>query len=671
MFKFYLDNQLVSDALNWADFEETVERDERLKLLWIKYDVKLTFDREGYNYIRNAYLNDGFCKLVELRVEYNCSGTWENVLNGYIFISDCKFNLTRCTVECDVFDSSYGAKIYNNKSLKTVISAPFSKNGVSIVPAGKVDVQLFTPSTGVHSGATRNVYVLHDVFRYLIDFMTDDTVNFESDFLSNFVINGSIMGLASGKELRLANGTAPTISFQELFEELNKVYPIGMTVVFRNNIPTIKIERDDYFYGDTISIHVGNVQDLEQAFDNELLYSAVKLGEETEYDNTKNSQSPIPFLTFQEEEYIIQGNCNIDKVLDLSKKVFADTNKIEEIFVTATSSEKFDEKNFWIHHDSSMASPPTYLATLFASITTGAAPYFYNGNITNDKVASRYNLAGSIANYLGANNLGFQASKTDGTQVGVNVNDPAFSYPPMQTTTDQKIGFNNDSTPPNYDAAGNYNTTTHRYTASVAGDFNFRTNLIIDVNKGFTAFANYRFRVVQEFRRFNSSNVLQQIVRNNFPSATTFFNDGPGIYQVEGDGLTFMNVGDYVEVWIYYDYEVINPTLSSSMRWDIRNFSKFLTISTTTGGGIYQTNNPDKYFVSKFMFERAIPQVAWNEVKKDLSRAIRFNADEQDINRFGWIRKIKRNLSTSETTIELISNFNNANTAVDAGSGRG
>ncbi len=120
MFRFYLDNVLVPNALNWFEFTETIERDEILKALLPKYDVKLTFNGAGYAYLYSQYKTNGFCKLVELRVEEQCSvnSGYEIELEGLIFISDCTFNLNKCTAECSVMDNNYGAKIFNNKSIK-------------------------------------------------------------------------------------------------------------------------------------------------------------------------------------------------------------------------------------------------------------------------------------------------------------------------------------------------------------------------------------------------------------------------------------------------------------------------------------------------------------------------------------------------------------------------
>ena len=73
MFKFYLDNILVNDPINWSDFTETIERDSEIKGLLPKYEVKLNFNSIGYKYLFEKMLTIGFCGLVQLRVEYRCS----------------------------------------------------------------------------------------------------------------------------------------------------------------------------------------------------------------------------------------------------------------------------------------------------------------------------------------------------------------------------------------------------------------------------------------------------------------------------------------------------------------------------------------------------------------------------------------------------------------------
>src|SRR3989304_4215299 len=102
MFRFYLNNTLVNEPANWADFTETLEYDQTLKGLLPKYDIGLTWTGGAFAFLFNIKETLGFCQLVELKVDYQCSAGagYATELLGYIFISDCKFSLNRCEVEC-------------------------------------------------------------------------------------------------------------------------------------------------------------------------------------------------------------------------------------------------------------------------------------------------------------------------------------------------------------------------------------------------------------------------------------------------------------------------------------------------------------------------------------------------------------------------------------------
>jgi hypothetical protein len=155
MFRFYFNGTEVNDPINWDDFEENIVRDDTIKGLLPKYDIKLKFDGGAYDFLYTLKASTGYCNLVELRIDYKCGDNYETVLNGYIPISDCRFNRNRCVVECQVIDDNYGARIFNNKNIKTELNTGKSKNGEDITVATEYDIQLFKPSDGTYYGTTR------------------------------------------------------------------------------------------------------------------------------------------------------------------------------------------------------------------------------------------------------------------------------------------------------------------------------------------------------------------------------------------------------------------------------------------------------------------------------------------------------------------------------------
>lgn len=661
MFQFYLNNTLVKDALNWIDFEEVIERDDSIKGLLPKYDVKLRFGSDGYNALYDLFLDNGFCNLVELIVKQKCGSGYDTVLNGLIFLSDCTFNLNKCEVDCSVFDNNYAAKIFNNKNIKTYLDTTLSKNGETITAASYEAVKFYTPTTGVYSNDTRRVYKLHDTFRFLIDFMTDGEVGFESNYLQTFIINGSTTGITTGEEIRLHNDNVPYISFQMLFEELNKKFPLGFTIINVAGVPTIKIEQSSYFYKNTTSININNIEDLNLSFDNELLYSTVKFGESTSYDAAINSFGEVQFLSFKEEEYHLQGKCNIDKQLDLTAEFVSNTNAIEELVATNISNDSYDDEIFFIQYEQGSIN----FATQNVNPTSQGLPYFYNGNLTNNEVAERYELAGNIAIYLGTNQVGFKATKTNGSYTFVpDQQDVAALVPPaIQTSTPVQVAFNDDSTGGNYDAGGNYNNTTYRYTSPQSGNYAFDATVIFNVPSAPLSYplgTNRYYRIWLEIRKYNSSNVLIQTISQAYPNTTGFYSANFANYFLTISGTLYLAATDYAVVYAYHESKPVNFLIESFLRLQITNASSFETTATTTGGGIYKPTSINDYYVSKLTFDKAISNADYNTMKLDLSQALVVDNGSGE-NRTAWIRKTRRKLATGEMSFELISNLDNIN----------
>jgi len=676
MFKFYLDNTLVEDPLNWADFSETLERDEVLKGLLPKYEVKLQFDAGGYEYLYNQYTLNGFCKLVQIRIEGKCENTYEPIFNGYVFISDCKFVLDKCIVECSVEDDNFGARIYNNKKLKTYLNTGKSKNGIDITNPPIYLTTLFVPTTGATT-FSRDLIFVYDAFKFLIEFMSDGKIGFQSTYLDyTLPVSGEtlvrFLTVGNGKALRLNLQQTANISFEELFVEVNKKYPIGFTITKdTTGKPIMIIENKDYFYDANPIYTINNIDNLSQSFDNELLYSKVIFGEDVpSYDATIHSFGQIQFLSFKKEEYIIQGECNIDKALDLSGYFRSDTDTLEEILVTNTTNTSWDNDTFFIE----VIYLPTCQAFQFPNPTTNTLPFYYNGNLTNNKIAERYSLAGNIASYLGDGNIGFRASKNSNSDItSIQMRNCGSIVPPaLQSSGEFILNFDNDYTAPNYDASASWNIPTQRYTSSVDGNYAFELAVRVSPSRsagldpsGCNSFPigtswNRYFRIKLRLKKYNSAVTLIQEHIQYFPSQTGFWEAG-GSYDCVMNNIFFLGAGDFCIPTIEIESQPLYYTIDSGIKITVQtniDHSYIKTTATTTGGGIYEVSDAKNYFVSKFEFVAPLNEDYYKTLKLDLSKSIIINHDGVN-NKEVWIRKMVRRYSNGETNFEMISNLDN------------
>lgn len=685
MFKFYLNNTLVSDPMNWSDFTETIERDEVIKGLLPKYEIQLKFNAGGYKFLYDLKQSAGFCNLVELKVQkQSCSlGLYSTILDGYIFLSDCKFNINKCTVECDVFDNNYGARIYNNKSISVYLDSSLSKNLVSITPAVSKDVTFFRPSTGADIVGLRRTYPVWECFKYLIAFMSDGLIDFESTFLDYTATHTDnrqrALVITTGAILRgLSGSPSPKISFDILFQEVNKKYPIAFSMTKQaNGRSLIKIENEDYFFGSDSGVRFANVNDITESINNRLLYSEIGIGGETAtYDSAIHSLPDSIRMMFKNESYYFQTECNIDNKLDLVTSFICDSNIIEELVFTNMTNTSYNDNVFFVEviYSSGIAGNTAIKTSVYDS---SATPYYYNAGLTNVAVANNLNVYSDLVQFVNSNDIGFMATKTD------NFLYPYHKIADYPTTfsgllillysTSNLVLYQDDSTAPNHDAGNNY-TANSRYTAPSNGNYYFKSNLKLKVDSdlvnmfGFPANPNIKIGFFLNINKYSAANVLlesyQTVVGGTTYSTLVAFNSPIGYASITGEKMFFLETGQYVETYFKWA-SLPNHSYSgtghyngepTSGRVTILPTSTFETL-TTEGNGTLISGNSLNYNVEKLEFELPVSDAEYANIKTDTSKYITIDNGVDE--RVGWIRKSVRNMSTTVTTCELITNLNN------------
>lgn len=650
-YRFYIDGQLVPDPINWDTFTETLEHDSDIKGILPKYEIKVNFNGKGFKLLFEKYQTEGYCAVAELAIDSSYdNNTFERDLDGLIFLKDVKFSLNKGIAECEVDDNNYGAKIYNNKSIKVYIDTDKTKNGQALTPVPFTSSFFFNPANGVAIPTLRKLFLVRDCFEFLIGFMTDNSLGFESDFLTSL----SDFYITTGSLIRKPTDTtfppkAPFISFKELFSEVNKKYPLAFTVVDRNGTPTIKIEDEDFFYSQNSSgSELLDINDLEQYFNNEVLYSSVKFGGPTAtIDVTKHHFNFDIFRTFKEEEYYFTGECNIDKTLDLVGEWIADSNIIEELVVTNTSNTSYDENIFFVLIDPQF----TWMTDKQPNPLTGADPYYYNWKYTNDQVSLRHK---SFEFFIQDNTYGFRASLSADQITGVGFPPPPLNSPDAQSIL-YRIKFDKDSISPDYDPGNNYDAANFKYIAPVLGKYTFDSGVSWKKGTGSDnpVDSNQRVQFFLQFQRRNSLDVTQEVV--NVDCGQFLYN---GQYVVTASASFNCNAGDNVMMNWYIKYNRVSPDSFFSLPFYLnilygswfRNVSSPVDVIRPTNG----INKP--YLGSTLKFEFPISKQQYKLIKSDLSKSILVNNGDGRMRRC-WIRRIERNSSTSMADCELITDI--------------
>lgn len=573
--RFSLDGTLMSQPQGWDQIAVTIERDKEIRGLIVRYTSDLIWTGDGYNYLVSQMRSQGFCSLVEvlIEVEQSPGNGWETFFNGVIFLSECEINRSWCTIKATVHDDVFGAKIQNNKDLDGQVNVPRSKNDVTIFSATNTPIDFFRPSDGAVVYMNRECYKVAEVLRYIIAFMTDGTVSFASTI---FETGGEWENLVicTGRAIRqTAVASPPVVSFSEIFTELHKRLNLSFAIETIAGAPTVRIEYEDYFYTATPLLNFRKIPELVQSLKDELLYAKLRIGSTTTQDSNGGTFAfpDIPFYSFEEETYHLVSDCNLDNELSIVGDWIVDSNVIEDVAVNG--NDEYDDDIFLVETNGTVAIE--YFDFTPASV--------YNKNLTNRFIAPRFlgAIPASIASFLGNGNDGFEAEIS-----------PPQNYSVGDTGDEEPYPFDVEISDPN----GNYVAVTdYRYIAPTDGYYKFQVIWEI-INLDFQGFTSGDLRIITKVRRFDSADVFieekQQIddIETGTISATLTFNP---------DGF-YMAATDYVHVSFRALQMGAGP---DGIIFDLTAGSIFRSVEVYSGGGIFQTYNPEDVKIYKFNFE--------------------------------------------------------------------
>lgn len=679
MYQIYLNNILLEDEpIGMDDFTETISYDSE-KLGFIQSTpLELTFWGHGYN-ILNTLLNDnGFCydaALIIKQYKQN-TNTYETVYIGIIKLSTCvrinafgtnnDLNPKACLIKADIVDNGYLAYINNNRNLKVYLNSAKSKDGSDITPITPIELDIFE-TDGSYIGSTRKCYDIYDTLEFLVSFMSNNTMAFQSDYFSSLTDVNTKFCITVGSRLRTTSEIiVPEVSFQECLVELYKKFNVKWDIVSDayGNL-TFVLEPDTYFKYQDSSVALNNIADVEVSFDASLLYSQINLGSDTSvYDIALGDIfPPVQMLAFKRESYIFQTTCNTAGVLDLVSSWIIDTNIIARL-AGASTDDTWDNDIFLVEYvpSTSKAYRSQYLAT---------PTYYYNDSLINNNCVDRFSLQGAISKFLEGNN-----------------NENVYAYNSLDVTLDGDWGVAQTYTfkylNEIQDAGGNYNPATGEFTAPFSGLFGFDLNWHITVDNGLemtTAGVNvakttqYSISYVIDgtpyvYAESNiATEVISQVERNDYlrlyldagqvvkfqveltpilyndfiPTSGTFV----GMYVVQSTNDYYQNV-DYLKGGVVSDYFTYDTT-PFVFEW------AFLGITALSyAGGTYNSSDPNEYYNAVIKFNHPIRQDVWKAIKDNKSKSILLNGQYK-----GWIRNISRNLTTGMAEVELMSNLNN------------
>lgn len=660
MVKFYLDSVEYDNPLGWDEISTKIVRNFDINALLVYQDLSLTFTGAAYDYLYSKLNDEGYCSIVELNIVYyeDC----EHIINGLIFVSDIEFNERQCQAKCKIEDNSYYAKIRNNMKLFTSLYAGKSKNSVDIT----VPTEYFADLTGLTNiRVDENIPCIkvYDAFRYLVDFMSDGTLQFNS---TAFGPGGAWEGLVITNGYRIFNKSATDqyqVSFDKLFDEINKRIPI---IVFVENplsaVPIIRIEELSYSYGSAQVQQHTDIYEIVTKTDNTLLYSKVKVGTSVT-DDTATNYFPenTPFFGWLREEYNLQINCNIDRALDLN----CDYASAFNVLWRCLYFQDYQANIFLL--DTIVDTPGGYSGQIYAEDIFNIGNYYMNARLNNASVLTRYigGMPGDPAQFFGT---------TGDSYFKVN-NTTNITAVPTLSTSYNTITWNNEVSDPDS------RFTDPKFTAYYTAIYNFKIqiawNLPEDPN-WFVSSPN-----TDSYGKFDWYFEVRDAA-NNLKSRTFLYStgnicgihwdDGPNYYPPVGFNVQTNGASSIIDfsavllstwyVQIVCINTVTNPISSpywGSLNefWGINQVSSsyWLSNDNTIGGGTFIQADVNDYPIYLYKYDYPLSLSEWNTLVSNTVNKIGFNMSGQLI-RNGWMKDISYNYNTGIASVQLISSKN-------------
>jgi hypothetical protein len=395
--RFIIDGADRGQPLNADEFGFAITENVEINARIVSFDNDLIFSGGMYEYLFGKLDQTGFCNLIEVRVEYLCSGAWKKLVDGYIILSECNFDLDKCQLKCKVYDESFSTKINNNKGIPFSMSASLTKNQLPVSPPLALFGKFFNPATEVYDDEFITGVSVFDAFTHLVSCMSDNQIDFASTLFSfsSIVSDPSFLLLTNGDAIKNRSATETVISFETLYIALKKKLNLGISFEKQaNGRPLLRIELATYYFQTGASANLYDQPSIDLTFDRSRLYQAVNFGSEPMLEkeacdggNTPCTFTQTPFRGFRDETFGFSGECNTSTILDLkSSEVVFDTNVIEDIF-------RFDSEDYkltpvivdcyWYS-----SAPAQFQANQFDPYSIGQT--VYNGNLRNIFVSDNW-----------------------------------------------------------------------------------------------------------------------------------------------------------------------------------------------------------------------------------------------------------------------------------------
>ena len=663
--KFLIDGYDIGQPTNANEFGFTISEESSINARIVSFNNDLNFTGAVFEYIYTNLIDTGGCSLINVEVQYKCEGFWKRLTTGYIVVSECVFDLDRCSVTTKLYDDSFSTKINNNKSIPFFSDSNITKNLQPIVPPEVYYVNLFNPSNNVYQTSSNTGFItIYDAFKHLVGCMSDNLVDFESDYFRNQINPqgyGRTLMVSNGQAIRSDSAIHTNLVFEKLYNALNRRIRLGMVIQRQaNGKPLLRIEEYAYFQQLAPSVNLYNQPEIKFNYDSTQLYASVDFGSDPFLndfecgDDTQRCSFPqTTFRGFRDETFGVLGECNTTNKLDLSSSdIIFDTNVIENIY-------RFDAEDY----DTDVVLVDSYWNGFGNPIQAaqgdplGVGGHVYNSDYINEQVAE--NWLGGYPNSLYQYLQGFNPVQTIFRAEIANTNSPVQQFIIGNPSTGGYNCFSNyvgnhlDFTQEVTDNGNNF--FSDRYIIPYDGIYNFSAQCVKDYSFYSPDIISGFYTKIQRFES-DDTTLIQEF--SGLPPTIMTINSGI-VSKVNVNNLVCV-AGDIIKVdWCGF---IGDSTINYIARIAKQNLQGYKTFFEGSGRPFDRSElvpvDPNEIRRLVYKFERPL---AMNEIEAILdnsSRPISFGRWDDPLRVIkGYIKKLDvKSIIEQEASFELKSN---------------
>lgn len=405
MIRILINGQLPTNNPVGVDtLKEEYKYSNELKIFYTEITGDLTFYGADFEYLYTQFKNDSCAQIkVEIQESDTGVGTWYEVFRGYIIAKDVDFDLVQRTAQCQIIDDGFMASIVNNADLQVPFRSVFgtTKGGQTLNATITNNITIRGTNSDVSNLATGTS--IHEAFRYIIAWMTDYGVAFESDyFLTDSEVNTYFFG--SGISIRTGVSELPTITFKDFVVDMNKLFHVyGYFYRTPANNLILKFEPYEFFENITAFNEVFKASEIKLRASEDAFISSIKLGSvknerAAEFLGVAVDPAEDWFIQgFNEyfggwsisDEFIIDNVCNKPVTLELkTRAIHTDINTISRL-ISETDYTDLDIEPFLFQRETEWELLPLFP---FDESGSPATPIFgtFNRSIMNKAVLKRW-----------------------------------------------------------------------------------------------------------------------------------------------------------------------------------------------------------------------------------------------------------------------------------------